>query len=424
MGIQTKLILPILVAFFVFASTIHFYWAPEQYQNARDNLIQQLHREFTALDSGLIRNLLENDFSALYATLKDQQQLNGESWVQLSLYDVNDKRLYPLFPVQQKTERHAFSIPYSHAIMLEDVQLGRIELQLDWRDKFSEIQNRIQSLELFLVLTILALILFVISWQRKIITTPIRNLQKASERMSDGYYESALPEAGRDEIGSLTRSFNRMREKVLSTQNKLQQAHLETRRAYDAISEKNSQLQDEIVQRQLIQEQLNKMAMYDQLTALPNRYMLQNEANRILASAKRFGHLVGFMFVDLDGFKAVNDNHNHETGDAVLIEITRRIAAEIRDIDMLSRMGGDEFVIILPSSNSLYNLENIALRILAAVRKPLNTVNIDELLSASIGISVYPADSTNFERLIDLADEAMYKAKKGGKDCYAHSASP
>ncbi|MBL7000096.1 MAG: diguanylate cyclase [Gammaproteobacteria bacterium] len=423
MGIQTKLILPILVAFLIFSSAIHFYWGPSQYQNARNNLIQQLHREFSALDSGLIRNLLENDFSALYATLKDQDEFNGDSWLQLTLYNVKGKRIYPLFPLQQNVDTTEYLIPYSHPIMLDDVQLGHIELMLDWRDKFNEIQQRIHTLGLYLVLTIFLLVLFVIFWQKKIIIGPLQNLQKASEKMAEGDYESALPEAGQDEIGSLTRSFNRMRETVISPQKKFTEAHRETQQAFEQIALKNTQLQDEIAQRQLVQEQLNKMALYDQLTALPNRYMLQNEANRILASAKRFGHLVGFMFVDLDGFKAVNDNHNHETGDAVLVEMSLRIAAEVRDIDMLCRVGGDEFIIILPSSNSLYNLESIAQRILAAVHKPVTSVKIDEVLSASIGISVYPADSTNFERLIDLADKAMYKAKKAGKDRYAHSTS-
>ncbi|MBC8212592.1 MAG: diguanylate cyclase [Gammaproteobacteria bacterium] len=423
MGIQAKLILPILVAFLVFASAIHFYWSPSQFQNERQSLIQQLHREFSALDSGLIRNLLENDFSALYATLKDQDEFNGDSWLQLTLYNAKGKRLYPLFPLEENVDNSDYLIPYSHPIMLQDVQLGHIELKLDWREKFNEIQQRIHTLGLYLVLTISLLVLFVISWQKRIIISPLRNLQKASEKMAEGEYESALPESAQDEIGSLTRSFNRMREKVISSQEKLTKAHRATQQAFEQIALKNTQLQDEISQRQLIQEQLNKMALYDQLTALPNRYMLQNEANRILASAKRFGHLVGFMFVDLDGFKAVNDNHNHETGDAVLIEMSLRIAAEVRDIDMLCRVGGDEFIIILPSSNSLYNLENIALRILSAVRKPITSVKIDEALSASIGISVYPADSTNFERLIELADAAMYRAKKAGKDRYAHSTS-
>ena len=188
--------------------------------------------------------------------------------------------------------------------------------------------------------------------------------------------------------------------------------------ALEQIAEKNIELQTEVAERIKMQERLDHMAMYDALTNLPNRLLLNKEAKKCLSAAKRYQYSVGFMFVDLDGFKAVNDQHGHDIGDAVLVEMGLRMADAVRDIDMVGRCGGDEFIIVLPNCDAKPGLETVVKRVVETMSQPIESVSIDETLGASIGISVYPDDADDHVTLIKLADKAMYRAKRAGKNQY------
>lgn len=186
--------------------------------------------------------------------------------------------------------------------------------------------------------------------------------------------------------------------------------------AIKEIAEKNLELQSEIAERKRTQKLLKKMATYDSLTNLPNRVFLEKESNKILSAAERYKHLVAFLFIDLDGFKAINDNNGHDAGDAVLVEIALRLQEAVRDIDTVARLGGDEFIILLPDCTSKLAVKVIAQRLIDCVNEPIESIQITQKLGASIGISLYPENGNSSSELIKLADKAMYEAKVSGKN--------
>ena len=187
-------------------------------------------------------------------------------------------------------------------------------------------------------------------------------------------------------------------------------------RSLELLADKTIELQSEVAQSKAYEAQLKHMAMHDMLTNLPNRTLLNELAEKTLVTAKRYGQIVAVIFIDLDGFKAVNDNNSHEVGDAVLVEISLRISETVREVDILGRIGGDEFIVLLPNCPSIEEIENIAYRILKSISEPIESLNIKEKLSASMGIATYPEDSKNWDELLRLADIAMYRSKKDGKN--------
>lgn len=416
MGIQSKLTIPVIVAYLFFAAILHLYWAPGQLDIAKADYLKQMGREFSALDSSLIRNLLENDYSALYSTLKDLEEFNAGEWKHLSLYNDKGKLIYPLFPKKINSDDPDHHIPYRHDIIFVGEMLGYIELHLDLLKQIERIHQRILILETYFVIIGFVLMLFIIFWQHRIILNPIMNLQKAVNKMINGDFNYQASKIADDEIGQLTHSFLDMREKILTSQNELKQAHIEVQKAFDELAKKNVELHQEVGERRRTQDELNRIASHDELTMLPNRYLLKKLAFKAIAAAKRYNTQVGIMFIDLDEFKSVNDHHSHAAGDLVLVEMSLRISDEIREIDSLGRIGGDEFVVILPNCQSISNLGHIASRITEKIKKPVKSMELDEILGASIGIAVYPSDGEDFDTLLNKADEAMYLAKNAGKN--------
>ncbi len=163
---------------------------------------------------------------------------------------------------------------------------------------------------------------------------------------------------------------------------------------------------------------LKKMAHYDALTSLPNRVLLIDRINQAIAQSKRENLMTAVCFMDLDGFKEVNDNYGHNAGDDLLIEISKRFREKIRGTDTVARMGGDEFVFLLPGLHTQEECLQSVRRLMKAVSQPVNILGQDISLSGSIGITFYPSDNTDADSLLRHADHAMYQAKKTGKDRY------
>ncbi|MDX1351505.1 MAG: EAL domain-containing protein [Thiomicrorhabdus sp.] len=163
-------------------------------------------------------------------------------------------------------------------------------------------------------------------------------------------------------------------------------------------------------------EQLNFMASYDKLTGLPNRELFLFELEQHIKEAQRFGHELALCFLDIDDFKKINDTLGHSMGDQLLVHVSRFMSDQLRDCDILSRFGGDEFVLLLPQSD----LESTA-QILPRLLLTDKTFEIDEQtlhVSTSIGISNFPQDGKTAEELLKHADTAMYHAKHEGKNRY------
>ena len=166
------------------------------------------------------------------------------------------------------------------------------------------------------------------------------------------------------------------------------------------------------------QEQLYEMAHYDSLTGLPNRRYFLDRLRESLERARRTRESVALMFVDLDGFKLVNDNLGHRAGDQLLVEMASRLRQRTRESDTVARMGGDEFTVILSNVISSHALVRVARKILSRVAEPVTLDGTEVFVSSSIGIAVFPDDAPDVEGLLQAADTALYKAKDLGKNGY------
>ncbi len=163
-----------------------------------------------------------------------------------------------------------------------------------------------------------------------------------------------------------------------------------------------------------IQEHVKYLAYHDPLTGLPNRALFNDRLTHALHHTRRSGKRVAMLFLDLDGFKDINDSLGHLLGDELLQQVAGRLVTTVREMDTVSRYGGDEFTIILEEIEELGNVVSISERILYELRKPFEIGGTEKLISTSIGISVFPEDGRNEYSLIERADMAMYQAKREG----------
>jgi diguanylate cyclase (GGDEF)-like protein len=168
--------------------------------------------------------------------------------------------------------------------------------------------------------------------------------------------------------------------------------------------------------RRQLAARVEEQANHDPLTELPNRRFFEQWLAYSLAQARRDGTHLGLLFLDLDGFKAVNDRHGHNTGDAVLVEVARRFRQTVRESDLLGRLGGDEFALMAPNAKDGRELAHLAERLLHALSDPNRPALSDRQIGASIGIAFFPKDATELQGLIAAADAAMYGAKRAGKN--------
>jgi diguanylate cyclase (GGDEF)-like protein/PAS domain S-box-containing protein len=171
---------------------------------------------------------------------------------------------------------------------------------------------------------------------------------------------------------------------------------------------------DAAVQRRTAE--LARQAQHDHLTGLPNRILLEERLQRAVATAARYGRTLAVLFLDLDGFKFVNDRFGHNAGDDVLREVARRLAAGLRSSDTLARLSGDEFVILIPEMRQVDDAREVAQSLLTRVESPFVVQGRRVVLTASVGISVFPQDATDAATLQQHADTAMYQAKDAGKN--------
>lgn len=168
------------------------------------------------------------------------------------------------------------------------------------------------------------------------------------------------------------------------------------------------------------QSQLHFIAHHDALTGLPNRRLFHDILKQCISNAQRNSSMVGILFLDLDNFKSINDHFGHETGDDLLKDLSITLQEFLRESDIICRWGGDEFVIALPEIDGLENAELVAEKIRDSINEKYSKGKFAEFgLGSSIGISLFPEHSTRPDRLIRNADQAMYIAKRHGKNRYS-----
>lgn len=170
--------------------------------------------------------------------------------------------------------------------------------------------------------------------------------------------------------------------------------------------------------RSTLETALARDAHHDLLTGLPNRVMLEGRLAEARKRALRRDRLLAVALLDIDGFKNVNDKMGHETGDYILAQTAERLAASIRESDIVSRYGGDEFVVLLEDIAHLEQLEGILDRMLTLIRQPVKFKGREIALTISVGLTIYPFDDQSADLLLQHADQAMYEAKRAGGDQY------
>lgn len=181
------------------------------------------------------------------------------------------------------------------------------------------------------------------------------------------------------------------------------------RNTYNKIKLKQDYIED-------LNDSLLTAAFYDPLTKLPNRPLLRDRLQQALSLSARAHHVVAVCYVDLDGFKGINDAYGHDAGDQVLIEVAKRLSLSVRQHDTVARIGGDEFVLVINDLSAPIEIKPILDRLLLDVTQPIDIGRHMVTIGASMGVSVSHQHGINPSALINLADKAMYKAKNNGKN--------
>lgn len=172
---------------------------------------------------------------------------------------------------------------------------------------------------------------------------------------------------------------------------------------------------NDITERKKAEERIRYQASYDALTGLPNRALFLDRLEHAVATARRQEYALGLMFIDLDGFKAVNDTLGHEAGDQLLKGAGQRLRSCVRESDTVARLGGDEFTVIMEGVEGRAGAAVVAQRVISTLEVPFDLDGKPGHVSASIGIALLPEDASNSEELLRNADTAMYAAKGRGK---------
>jgi len=242
------------------------------------------------------------------------------------------------------------------------------------------------TLRMVLAICLVCIVLAVLL--ARAVTRPLNSMIAIVQNFPDGHRAEGLPVERNDEIGGLARSFNDMRTQISRQMADLKQSRLE----------------------------LEHQAQHDALTGLPNRALFDDRIKKALAAAQRDNTRLAVMFIDVDRFKPINDNLGHAVGDLLLMEFASRIRHAIRDADTAARFGGDEFVILLRNIQDPGDALNVAEKIRLAVNQAFDCEGHMLVVSASIGIALYPEHGADTIELSKHADEAMYQAKEQGRN--------
>jgi diguanylate cyclase (GGDEF)-like protein len=169
----------------------------------------------------------------------------------------------------------------------------------------------------------------------------------------------------------------------------------------------------------LAREHISSLAYHDALTGLANRTSLGPSLEQAVQRTRRRNGRLAIVFIDLDGFKVVNDALGHDAGDALLVEVATRLRKHLRAGDFVARLGGDEFVVVLEDVQDAAPVETVARKLMAEITRPCRVAGRDASVTASIGISLFPDDAADAAALMKHADTAMYVAKQKGKNTYS-----
>ncbi|MEO8331123.1 MAG: diguanylate cyclase [Gallionella sp.] len=174
----------------------------------------------------------------------------------------------------------------------------------------------------------------------------------------------------------------------------------------------------DISEQKLAQQRIEQLAHYDELTHLPNRTLFYDRLGQAIMIAKRNQRSIALLYIDLDGFKQVNDTMGHHKGDQLLIKVAERLRLSVRESDTLARLGGDEFTLILNDTHEREDVEKMVKKVVESIAQPFDLDGYSVRIGVSIGVARYPDEASTSGTLLIVADKAMYSAKAAGKNTY------
>ncbi len=250
---------------------------------------------------------------------------------------------------------------------------------------------------------------------------------EADEVIGKNWIDNFLPQRFRNKVNEVSDSLIKAKQKkieyfenpILTKDGKEKMIAWNNTLMYDASGNVIGLLTsgEDITERRIIEERNIYLANYDLLTGLPNRAYLDNQLKYILGMAKRKRENIAIMLLDLDHFKDINDTLGHDIGDLLLIEYAKRLQSSLREIDTVSRLGGDEFIILLPNIR-MSSVGKLAQKLIDVIKRPFEIDGQELHITTSIGIAIYPDDGVDFKTLYKNIDTAMYRAKKEGRNSY------
>ncbi len=281
------------------------------------------------------------------------------------------------------------------------------------RDMYLIGQAGFESIIVMLVVVGVVFSLLIIILLDRIILLRVQSMSAAIHAIGEhnDLQERLKPDNIPDELSAMSHEINVMLDK-------LQASRLQIEARENALIAITGELEQEAAERMRAQERITYLAYHDPLTDLPNRLHFTEHLNHGIQLAKRMAKLVAILFLDLDGFKMINDSMGHQAGDLLLIEVSNRLQAMLRESDVLARLGGDEFVILIENISEVSAIEIIADKVLNIFSEPFILNHQECFISTSIGVAVYPVDGETDEVLMKNADIAMYHAKEKGKNQY------
>jgi diguanylate cyclase (GGDEF)-like protein len=259
--------------------------------------------------------------------------------------------------------------------------------------------SKVANLILILLIGILIIAAFFgfIYCRRTLIVPMYQMVKQLQQTLSDGDHARTglLDDRRKDEFGLLAYHFNQSKK---------------------ALDSNNRNLKLQIKERRQAEKKLKHLALHDPLTGLPNRLLFQDRLQQAIALSKRNGHKFAVFFMDLDNFKIINDTMGHEVGDELLKEVAKRLSDTGRDMDTVARLGGDEFAFIINKVQTIENAVIVAQRLNKLLKKPIEVNGNKINMGSSIGVTMFPDDAENSEKLLRNADIAMYQAKDDGRN--------
>ena len=477
------------------ALILQFFWLPIQLQKARTAFESHIHELLLAGETGIIQNLLERNLGALYSSLGYMQEEYKGRWLNITLYNEDNKQIYPLVEEQSGWKNNKANLmKVIHPLEIEGTSLGYLAFYADWGQEKVNVEKNIYGIRNMIVGMIFLMLVFTTAGQYVLIYKPLRKLGVAINEIKDGNLDTKLPGQTKDEIGDLTKSFRGMLTELEFQKKALDQHAIICMTDSDGVvTYVNSQFVDisgysrkelvgekleifkpgddsygkiwkkikqgkvwngevcirnksdddywvnativpfvndtgeierflsiltDITKQKRAEKQLRYMANHDVLTGLATIRLGKELLVKTLASARREKNKAAVLFIDLDGFKEVNDRYGHDAGDFVLVTIAERFNSCLRENDSIIRIGGDEFLII---SNGLTRRDDaviVAQKVINVLREPIIVNDKKISLGASIGIALYPDHGDDPEALIKYADEAMYTVKRNVKNDY------